>query len=436
MSALVVVVLLSFLSLSVPTFTAAFHTNVTLLLNDCCGPNQAYFLHTLTLDSTTSVNATITTADPHSTVLYTQHWNDPDVDNVDGMTADPTLTNPTFLTVHGDYTLVQYVQSPLNATMATARSIHPNPAPHLSNMMPYPQADLPGVGLYYVEQHFLYYVDLLSAYYAIAYINVEGPTKTDFVFMVFSNPDQYFGGVTAARPTYTDVRTVPTNSFIWGLSGSKVAIDQAQALVYVNIIFWQPDEPEYKRGWLWTYDARKNAVIHETYYPTNTSTYSDYKTELVWSDKRQQLYGTTFTGDLMLDKIDPVGGSVVRIAQHSNVVMDNYDACHALDDTSGWWYFATNDPFIVPPKLGLVWIIYSINVDTGVMGPVNTLNVPYIVFGLSLIPPPTLMAPTAQALTDGQVAARETAAEMQREKRLMQARKGSRRVSVPAVARQ
>ena len=420
-STAVVVLLLSFC-----LFTgSAFQTNLTLILNDCCGPTQSHFLRTLTVDSNSSLTINITATDFQSTLVYRQQWNDPFDENVDGVTADPTPGNPAFLTAHGDYQFIQYVQSPLNTTAAQASSSRHKPAPYLSNMMPYPQVDVSGVGLHYVELRFLYYLDLLSMYYAMAFINVEG-SSTDFNFFVFTSPDQYSGGVTAARPTYTDRRQLPRDTFP-SLTGSKAAVDQMTGLVYVNVIL--------DKGWLWVFDAQKNAVVNEFAYPTNTTDF--YKTELTWSNQRQMLYGATFMDNLVLDKIDPVSGTVVRIAEHENVIMDNYDSCQALDDENGWWYFLTNDPDVAP-SYGLVWLLYSVNVDTGAIGPTITLNIPYLVLGVSFISPSSLMR-ESEVGVDQQVKADEmvTAAEMQRAKRRQgEKTKKSRTWSPPAVARE
>ena len=433
--------LLLLLLTSLLSIVSAGPTNVTFLLNDCCGPIQSYFLRTLTLPDpalNVSLNVNLSTADAQSTVVYTQRWNDPGDDNVDMLTADPTAANPAFLTAHGDYQFIQYVQSPLNATTPSAR--RPNPAPHLSNMMPYPQADVPGVGLYYVELHYLFYLDLLSSYYSIAYIDVDGPAKTSFDLMIFASPDVFSGGVTATRPAYADTRRVPADSYP-GVWGSKVAVNQQLAQVYINILFWQASEPEYQKGWLWVYDARKNAVVSEVSYPVNTTGYFDFKTELVWSAKRNTLYGATFpqTDAMHLDSIDPTDGTVVRIADFdSGMVMDNYDACHSLDDETGWWWFATND-YYEAPAYGLVWLLYAVNVETGVKSASHMLNMPYFMLGFSFIPPPSHASVVAmtQALTSeqGQADEMETAALRQRAKRV-QGERRSRKVSRPTVAQQ
>ena len=112
-------------------------------------------------------------------------------------------------------------------------------------------------------------------------------------FMVFTDPDVYKGGVTASRPTFTDTRPVPPDSNP-ELTGCKVAINQAAAQVYVSVIFWQAPEQQYNQGWLWTFDAQKNAIVSEIIYPQNTAGYLDFKTELVYSAARQTLHGTSF----------------------------------------------------------------------------------------------------------------------------------------------
>ena len=417
----------------------------TFLIDDCCGPVQSTFLRTLSLPDPSvnrSLTLNLTASDAESTVAFTQWAHDPSDDNVDSLSADPTPGHPAFLTAHGDFKLVQYVESPLNLTLpSTSSTRRPTPAVHLSDAMPYPQADLPGVGLYYVEERFLFRLDLKQRYYSVAFIDVEGPSKTDFVLMVFTDPDRYDGSVTAARPTFQDVRSVPADSYP-GLSCSKAAVNQQAGLIYLSVVFWQASETQYDEGWVWTFDVRQNAIVSEVAWPANTTGYLDTKTELVWSELRQTLYGASFdegagfNPTLRLDSVNPDNGTAVRIGSQANVIADDYDMVQALDDESGWWYMASSDYSVLLPD-GLPWLLYSINVDTGLFGATHHLNVPFFILGMSFIPPTADRAAAQLAVEQPTADERVSAAQRKlNERRRLQSQKRTQRVSLPSITAQ
>ena len=418
--------------LSFGSSAAAYSTDFVLLLSseECAPCINTVFLHPLTLDSDSNLTLTINASEAALAPLYTANSLDFKSSLSDGLTALPSPGSPsTFLVAHSANGVVQYNKVTTNSSAFPALSS----SLFLSDFTPAVAAFLPGIGEYPLLLKWLFRIDSLDSYFGLSWVTVESPAAgtSDMHLYIYRDVDKYSASY---GPTFQLRQVLPYEAYESGVTGGVAAVDHEAARVFINVAFWQSALPGYSDGQLLTYDARANAIVHNSSYPLNVTSYLDYSVEMTWSRSRQQLFGCIFYGwsALALDAVDPASGKSQRIASYdsSAISLDLYDSLHVLDDERGQWYILTVDEMESPPE-GLPWWLFSINVDSGQLGPVNQLLLPWQAIGIAFRPPPGDGSWAQQdTLQEREKTARPNAAAALEDKRRQQERR--RRIMRPA----
>lgn len=388
---LLLLLLLSLVTFSRSSFSAPdaapTPTTIVLLLTDLpdfrSGSPQSIFTYPLTLYPNTSLTLTLNVTDPVATVLYTCSEYDFESTTFDQLTALPTPATPnTVLVAHESHDFHQYnrITLPSPFTSSPAATIH------LGDSQPNPTDYFDGVGDWPLWVRFLFHVDVMNAYYGASFVNViaEGKTIT-FHLYIWRSPELV---TTNNQPILQWQTTLPYDSNAFGLVGGVATVDQQRGLVYLPLAFWQSSNPKFNCGWLLTYHAQDNYVQHNVTYPKNVTGFYDWSVSLVWSARRQQLFSAIFEESIHLEQVDPATGASRQLALFVNppVHVDIYKTTNILDDATGDWFFCNDDEYSPPPPAGLPTILWSFNIDTGRLGPVHHLVLPYTALAV-LLPP-------------------------------------------------